>query len=81
MHTQNLSQINTQCIANVLTYDDIDLQNKVIEIHQEWSKAGDENWSHIPISLRYGHISTLILYKEVVLLCQKSLNNALQMSV
>ena len=38
-----LSQINTQCIAKALTYDDIDLQNKAIEIHQEWSKAGDEN--------------------------------------
>ena len=38
-----LSQINTQCIANVLTYDDIDLQNIAIEILQEWSKAGDEN--------------------------------------
>ena len=39
----NLSQINTQCIAIVLTYDDIDLQYKAIEFHQEWSKAGDEN--------------------------------------
>ena len=38
-----LSQINTQCIANVLKYDDIDLQNQAIENHQEWSMAGDEN--------------------------------------
>ena len=38
-----LSQIKTQYIANVLKYDDIDLQNKANEIHQELSKAGDEN--------------------------------------
>ena len=38
-----LQQINIQFIANVLTYDDIDLQNKAIEIHQEWNRAGDEN--------------------------------------
>ena len=38
-----LQQINTQCIANVLTYDDIDLQNKAIEIHQELRKASDDN--------------------------------------
>ena len=30
-----LPQINIQCIANVLTYDDIDFQNKAIEVHQE----------------------------------------------
>ena len=72
-----LPQINTQCIANVLTYDDIDLQNKAIEIHHEWSKASDENWSQVPMSFKYGHISALILYKEVIIFCQKSLNNAL----
>ena len=60
-----LSQISTQCIWNVLTYNDIDLENKAIEIHHEWSKAGEEIWSHIPISFNYGHISTLILYKDV----------------
>ena len=38
-----LSQINRQCVANVLKYDDIDLQNKAIENHQELSKAGHEN--------------------------------------
>ena len=38
-----LSQINTQCVANVLKHDDIDSQNKAIGIHQEWSMAGDEN--------------------------------------
>ena len=65
-----LLQINTQCIANVLTNDDIDLQNKAIKIHQEWSKAGDENWSHIPISFKYGHISTFILYKEAIFLSE-----------
>ena len=43
LYRKNLSQINTQCIAIVLTYDDIDLQYKAIEIHQEWSKAVDEN--------------------------------------
>ena len=37
------SQINIQCIVNVLTYDDNDLQNKAIEIHQKCSKESDEN--------------------------------------
>ena len=76
-----LPQINTQCIANVLTYDDIDLHNKSNEIHQERSKASDENWSQIPMSFKYGHISAFNLYKEVNFFCQKSLNNALPMSV
>ena len=62
-------------MANVHKYDDIDLQNKAIEIHHEWSKAGDENWSHIQISLKYGHNSTHFLTKKLIFF-QKSLNNA-----
>ena len=44
-----LSQINTQYIANVLKYDDIDLQNKAIEIHQEWVRQVmkiDHTWQY-----------------------------------
>ena len=66
---------------NFLTYDDIDLQNKEIEIYQERSKASDENWSQIPMSFKYGLISAFILYNEVNFFCQKSLDIALQMSV
>ena len=61
-----LLQIIIQCIANVLTYDDIDFQNKAIEVHQEWSKASDENWSQIPMSFKCGHNSTLILTKKLL---------------
>ena len=66
---------------NFLTYDDIDLQSKEIEIYQQRSKASDENWSQIPMSFKYGHISAFIFYNEVNIFCQKSLNNELQMSV
>ena len=65
-----LSQINTQCVANVLKYVDIDLQNKAIENHQELSKAGGENWSLIPISFKCGHNSTLILTKKLFILSE-----------
>ena len=59
-----LPQINIQCIANILTYDDIELQNKAIEIQQESSKSSDENWSQIPKFFKYGHISALILFTK-----------------
>ena len=38
-------------------------------------KAGDEHWSHMTISFKYGYNSTLILTKKLIF-CQKSLNNA-----
>ena len=67
----------TQCIANILTDDDVVLQYKAIEIHQEWDKAVDENWSHTNI-FQYGYILTLVLKKEVYF-CQKTISNALLM--
>ena len=59
----------------------IELQYKECEFHQEWSKASDENWSQIPMSFKNGQITAFIFTKKLFFLGQKSLNNALQMSV